>query len=48
MFEVIYWDNRVGRFNVIKRFKDLNRAYHFLIAEGWEWDDQARVRKVRA
>lgn len=48
MFEVIYWDQVVHRFNVIKRFKDLNRAFHFLIAEGWEWDDKARIRKVSA
>lgn len=40
MFEVIYRDQ------VIKRFNNLNKAFHFLIAEGWEWDDKARVRKV--
>jgi len=40
MFEVIYRDQ------VIRRFSNLNKAFHFLIAEGWEWDDKARVRKV--
>jgi len=40
MFEVIYRDQ------VIRRFRNLNKAFHFLIAEGWEWDDRARIRKV--
>jgi predicted phosphatase len=46
MFEVIYWNNVTKGFNVIKRFNNLNKAFHFLVAEGWEWDDKARVRKV--
>jgi len=42
MFAVIYRDR------IVRKFDDQKLAFRFLIAQGWEWDDEAFIRKVVA
>jgi len=42
MFAVVYRDR------VIQRFDNQNLAFRFLIAQGWEWDDEAVIRRLPA
>ena len=43
-FGVFYWDQRLKKDVLIKKFLRAKQAYTFLINEGWEWDGNARIK----
>jgi hypothetical protein len=43
-FGVFYRDKRLKKDVLIKKFLRAKQAYTFLVNEGWEWDENARIK----
>jgi len=43
-FGVFYWDKQLKKDVLVKKFLRAKQAYAYLVDQGWEWDEKARIK----
>jgi hypothetical protein len=43
-FGVFYWDKQLKKDVLVKKFLRVKQAYAYLVDQGWEWDEKARIK----